>query len=103
MKIHIGRMICCTSVLVSLNSWSACKNVWVDHDYNGNTPPVQKQICDSILDVPAVNLPGVQPIQSPTTKPVQTYNLPPLGTTQCTTQRVYDYGSGQWVDKRLCR
>lgn len=88
-------------LLVSLNGVAECKNVWVDHDYNSSTPPVQKQVCDSTLDLPAMNLLGVQPIQSPALKPLEPIGLPPLGTTQCTTQRVYEYG--QWVDKRLCR
>lgn len=80
---------------------AACKNVWVDHDYNISTPPVQTQVCDSTLDLPAINLPGVQPIQSPGLRPLEPVGLTPLGTTQCTTQRVYEYG--QWVEKRLCR
>ena len=48
------------TILLSLSLFAvssasgACKWVWVDHDYNMSTKPVQKQVCDSTLDTAAI-------------------------------------------------
>jgi hypothetical protein len=88
-------------IFLSVNSYGACQIKWVDHDYNVSTPPIQQQICNSTLDLPAINNPGIQPIQQPRIKPIESLSLPPLGTTRCSTQQVYE--NGRWVTKRLCR
>jgi len=82
---------------------AACKVVWVDHDYNAFTPAVQKQVCDSAFDLPAINNPGVQPIQQMKIKPFEPLALPPLGTTQCSTQQVWNQQAMRWEQKRICR
>lgn len=94
-------LITLTLLLAIPSSYAACRNVWVDHDHNPATPPIQKQVCDSTLDLPAINLPGVQPIQRPQIKPIEPIGLPPLGTTQCRTQSVFE--NGRWVNQRLCQ
>ena len=84
----------------SLNAFGQCKVQWVDHDYNLSTPAIQKQICDSSLDLPALPSPSLRPLQSPQIKPLETYGIPPLGTNSCRNQSVYE--NGRWVTKRLC-
>ena len=79
---------------------AACTVRWVDHDFNAATPPIQKQICDSAIDLPAINLPGIQPIQRPQIRPLPAIGLPPLGTTNCSNQSVFE--NGVWVTRRLC-
>ena len=86
--------------LVSINASAACRNIWVDHDYNTSTPAIQKTVCDSALDLPSTNLPGIRPIQRPQIKPIDSLGLPPLGTTRCRNESVYE--GGQWITKRLC-
>ena len=87
-------------ILVSVNSAAECRVHWVDHDYNASTLAIQKQVCDSTLDIPGINLPGVRPIQEPQIKPIESLDIPPIGTTRCRTESVYD--DGEWVDIRLC-
>ena len=84
----------------TINSFAACKWVWVDHDYSTATAPIQKQVCDSTLDVNAIKTPSIQPIQKPQIQPIQTPSIPPIGTTKCRTQSVYE--NGQWVNKKIC-
>lgn len=79
---------------------AACRNVWVDHDYNASTPAIVQQVCDSTLDVPAINLPGIQPIQKPQVRPIERPTIPPIGTSRCRTQSVSE--GGRWVDKQIC-
>jgi len=85
----------------SIGTSAACKYVWVDHDYNVATPAIQKQVCDSTIDIPAIKPPSIRPIQRPQIAPIQTPRVPPIGTTQCRTQSVYE--NGRWVNKQICR
>ncbi len=87
------------SILAS-TSIADCRIQWVDHDYDTTTPAIHRQICDSTLDIPAINLPGVQPIQQPAIKPIEAPTIPPIGTSSCQTQQVYE--NGTWVSKKLC-
>lgn len=104
-------------LLAVLIAWAVeaaatCTVQWVDDDYNTMTPPVQKQICDSTIDIPAIPSPSVPPIQRPAVPPIQSPVVPPIGTRQCTKQQVYEsggydystgqYTSGGWVTKTLC-
>lgn len=86
---------------LALNAHGACRITWVDHDYNIATPPIQKQVCSSTLDLPAINNPGIQPIQQPRIRPIPQPSIPPIGTTRCSLQNVYE--NGRWVTRRLCR
>lgn len=87
-------------LFISSSSYAACKWVWVDHDYNLATAPIQKQVCDSTLDIGTPKPPSVAPIQSPQIKPIESPTIPPIGTTQCRTQSVYE--NGRWVNKKIC-
>ena len=88
------------SAVFVMEANAACKVQWVDHDFNMSTPAIQKQICDSSLDLPAINLPGVRPIQAPQIRPIPSIGLAPLGTSSCTNQSVFE--NGRWVTRRLC-
>ena len=90
-------------IAFSVAASAACRVQWVDHDFNVMTPPIQKQVCDNTLDLPAINLPGVRPIQRPAIKPIEPIGLPPLGTQYCSTQQVYNNNTMRWETKRLCR
>jgi len=86
--------------IFSINSFAACKWVWVDHDYNTSTPAVQKQVCGSTLDIGVIKSPSIQPIQSPQIEPIRSPTIPPIDTTQCRTQSVNE--NGAWVSKKIC-
>ena len=87
-------------LLVQSLSYSACKWVWVDDDYDMTTPAVRKQVCDSTMDLPALKDPSLRPLQKPQIKPMESLSLPPLGTSSCRTQSVFE--NGRWVNKRIC-
>ena len=91
------------ALALSSSASAACKIVWVDHDYNAFTPALKKQVCDSSLDLPAINNPGIRPIQKPSIKPIEPLALPPLGTTRCSTQQVWNQQTMRWEQKRLCQ
>lgn len=94
-------VILLASLIAASSAFSTCRNVWVDDDFNSATPPVMKEVCDSTLDLPAINLPGVQPIQRPQVRPIERATVPPVGTTRCRTQSVYEHG--RWVNKQICQ
>jgi hypothetical protein len=88
-------------LIIGANAEAACRYQWVDHDYNASTPAIKKQICDSSLDIPAIESPSIRPIQQPQIRPIQTPSIPPIGTSNCRTQSVYE--NGRWVNKEICR
>jgi len=90
-------------IFLSVPASAACRWVWTDHDNNIFTPAQRIQVCDSTLDLPALSpLPEIAPLQTPSLPSLPALPaIPPLGTTSCTTQRVYEFG--RWIDKRVCR
>ena len=86
--------------LSTSTTFAACRYVWVDDDFNTSTPAVQKQICDSSIDVPAIRPPSIPPIQSPQIRPIESLTIPPIGTRSCSSQSVYE--DGRWVTKQIC-
>ena len=97
MKLIITALLLLSSVSAS----AACKWVWVDHDYNMGTPAIKKQVCDSSIDLPAIQQPTLRPLQTPQLKPLGSLSLPPIGTSQCRTQSIFE--NGRWVNKEICR
>jgi len=65
------------------------------------TPAVKKQVCDSSLDLPAIQLPTLRPVQTPQLRPIESPRLSPIGTSQGRTQSVFE--NGRWVNKQTCR
>lgn len=86
--------------VVSVQANAACRWIWSDHDMNTSTPAIRKQVCDSSIDMPTFDTPSIQPIQTPTIKPLPSFGIPPIGTTRCRNERVYE--NGRWVNKRIC-
>jgi len=86
--------------MLTSSAYAACKWVWVDHDYNTSTPAIQKQVCDSTIDIPAIRTPSIRPIQQPQIQPIQTPSIPPIGTRRCSLQSVLE--NGRWVSKQIC-
>jgi len=95
------KMIAFAVLIMSVQAEAACRWVWVDHDYNTMTPAIRKQVCNNTLDLPAIQSPSIRPIQQPQIRPLPSVGLPPLGTSSCRTESVYEYG--RWVNKRICR
>jgi len=81
---------------------AACRWVWVDHDFNLSTPAIQKQVCDSTIDIPAIRPPTIRPIQQPRIRPIEIPTIPPIGTNRCRTQNVYNENARRWELKRIC-
>jgi len=88
-------------LMISNLASAACRWVWVDHDYNASTPAINKQVCDSSIDIPAIQPPSIRPIQSPQIRPIEVPSIPPIGTTRCRNESVYE--NGKWINKRICR
>mgnify|MGYP003633917048 FL=1 len=86
--------------LFSHASMAECHYLWVDHDYDANTPPIQKQVCDSSIDLPALPDVSTPPIQTPTVPPISSPYLPPIGSASCRDELVYR--NGEWVTEMVC-
>lgn len=84
-------------------SQAACRQEWVDHDFNTFTPPVLRQVCDNSLDLPGYNIPPVRPIQRPQIQPIQPPTVPPIGTSNCRLMSVYNEFTRMWETRRVCQ
>jgi hypothetical protein len=89
-----------TFYLVSPVTVAECHYLWVDHDYNPSTPPIQKQVCESPIDLPALPDISTPPIQTPTVPPISSPYIPPIGNTSCRDELVYR--DGEWVTEMVC-
>jgi len=89
-----------TLYLFSPASMAECHYLWVDHDYDANTPPIQKQVCDSSIDLPALPDVSTPPIQTPTVPPISSPYIPPIGSASCRDELVYR--NGEWVTEMVC-
>lgn len=81
-------------LFVSYQAHAECRREWVCG--HNNIDCEVKQVCDSPLDLPAINLPGLKPIGITPIEPVGIQPLPPLGTSECTRRFV----RGRWIS--LC-
>jgi len=88
---------------LSSTASAACRWVFVDHDYNAGTPAIRKQICDSVIDVPAIRSPAIAPIQAPQIRPINPIGINPIGTSRCRMESVYNTRTRQWENQRVCR
>lgn len=89
-----------TFYLFSPVTVAECHYLWVDHDYNASTPPIQKQVCESPIDLPALPDVSTPPIQTPTVPPISSPYIPPIGNTSCRDELVYR--NGEWVTEMVC-
>jgi len=81
--------------LISQPSISACQCKCV----NGNV----QAICSSTIDLQPICSPQICPLVPPSVRPIQPAELPPLGTTNCTMQQVYNSQRGLYEWKNICR
>lgn len=66
---------------------------------NGNNVP----LCRSTLDLPPICPPTVCQIAPPSVSPIESPRLPPLGTSSCQQQQVFNPGSGRYEWRQVCR
>src|SRR5690242_2872744 len=59
---------------------AACRYEW---DCSQGYPCRQVPICQSPLDIPPVQSPGISPIPPPSIRPIPTPTIPPVGTQSC--------------------
>lgn len=90
------KRVCALSVIVvvaftyAVNAKAECRKAQVCDDYGRNCEV--RDICDSTLDLPSIDLPPLQPLPSIDLKPLPSTELPPLGTSHCEYRQV----DGQW-------
>lgn len=70
--------------------WAKCSKSNVCDDYGQNCQVID--VCSSPLDLPAVNLPPLNPLPTLQLKPMPSLQLPPLGTIRCDYMQV----NGRW-------
>jgi len=92
-----ARVIVATVFAVGFSNMAngACIKSQVCDDY-GNDCHVQ-DICDSVLDLPSVELAPLRPLPSMELKPLPSLELPPPGTSKCEYMQV----NGRW--QNVCR
>ena len=72
-----------------------CRKANVCDDYGKNCQV--KQICDSKIDIPSIEVAPIKPLPSTKLKPLPSTKVPPIGTTKCQYKQV----NGVW--KNVCR
>lgn len=87
--------------LLPMVAQASCRWQWVDHDYNPLTPAIQQQVCSRATDAPVIRPIEIRPLQTPQIRPIQPFVIPPIGTTRCRVQSVFE--GGRWVDRQICR
>lgn len=87
-----------TAMLIAANVEAGCRWTW-----DCTTSPCrQAQVCDSIIDPPAIRPPEIAPIPSPSIAPIPQPVIPPVGTSQCSPMYQCDaFGRCSW--QQVCR
>jgi len=78
------------SASLSTLAEAKCRKAHVCDDYGQNCQV--RQICDSQLDLPSIEVTPIQPLPSTRIKPLPSTSLPPLGTSRCQYKQV----NGVW-------
>ncbi len=60
-------------------------------------------ICENALDMKPICAPKICQIVPPAVRPIQAPTIPPLGTSSCGPQQVFDPQAGRYVWQTLCR
>jgi len=95
MSMLVGLVIATTALAVSTGTEARCRLSYVCDDYGENCE--YRDVCDSVLDLPSVDLPPLSALPSLELKPLPSLELPLLGTSQCE----YKLVNGQW--QNVCR
>ena len=89
----LGALVTLSSVIGIAEG--ACRKAQVCDDFGMNCEV--RDICDSKLDLPSIDLPPLPSLPSTELKPLPSLHLPPLGTTECEYKQV----NGYW--QNVCR
>ena len=84
-----------TTISVITVAEARCRKVQVCNDFGMNCKV--KQLCESSLDLPSIELAPLQPLPSTRLKPLPSVSLPPLGTSKCEHKQV----NGFW--QNICK
>lgn len=82
-------------LLYSVPAHAACHRAAICDDYGQNCQ--YRDVCDSTLDLPSVELDPLPPLPSVALKPLPSVGLPPLGTSNCQYMQV----NGRW--QNICQ
>jgi hypothetical protein len=83
------------AIVTSTDAEAKCRRAQVCDDYGMNCRA--QDICDSMLDLPSVEIDPLTPLPSTDIKPLPSIDLPPLGTSKCEYKQV----DGRW--QNVCR
>ena len=90
MKIKVNYILMFVSIFCFSSIVEAsCRKAQVCDDFGWNC--TVKQICDSSLDLPSIDLDPLKPLPSTDLKPLPSLDLPPLGSTKCEYRQVNGY------------
>tara|TARA_R110001592_G_scaffold121_1_gene670 strand:- start:746 stop:1033 length:288 start_codon:yes stop_codon:yes gene_type:complete len=92
---YILVMLAVSIMSVATAAQATCRKAQVCDDFGMNCSV--KQICDSSIDLPSIELNPIKPLPSTQLKPLPSVSLPPLGTTKCEYKQV----NGNW--KNVCQ
>ena len=82
------------SMIVSRESKASCVCACVDGE--------MRALCTSTLDLEPFCM-GICPLTNPSIKPLDSLELPPLGTTNCTNRQVYNSWTKKYEWERVCQ
>lgn len=60
-------------------------------------------LCDSAIDLPPICPPKICPLPSPRRAPLQSPTLPPIGTSQCWQEQVYNPMLNDYEWQKICQ
>ena len=95
MKSNSIGIACLLLSTFTVSALAQCRQAQVCDDFGQNCQV--RQICNSTIDLPGINLPPLRPLPSMELKPLPSMQLPPIGTTSCTYMQV----NGRW--QNVCR
>lgn len=92
MKFRVFAILAC---LAALNANASCTCECV----NGQV----QAVCDNAMDLQPICSAQMCPMTTPSLRPMQMPTLPPLGTSQCRQEQVYNSMTGAYEWRELCR
>lgn len=60
-------------------------------------------LCDNSYEIKPICQASICPLSAPSIAPMSPSTLPPIGTTQCDMEQVFDDYQGRYVWKEICR
>lgn len=94
MKISAFAILYMLSVFGVVDVHAGCQCVCM----NGNV----EAVCSSTLDIKPICPPRVCPIVTPSIKPLPSLKIPPLGTSHCSHEQVYNKSTHRYEWNEVC-